>query len=213
MTFGDRSGTIMKHAELLLRAVEVEIMGMPAASPDVTTIAELLALPEDGLRHELLDGVHVVTPAPALLHQAAVREVMAVFFAALQGHDRFQLFSSPADIVLGIRTLVQPDVFIVQRQPGKPLRRWEDVGVPVLAVEILSPTTATRDRGAKRRIYQRAGVAQYWIVDLDARLIERWRPGDDRPEVLTDTLRWQPDPAIATLEIDLPQIFATVNGD
>lgn len=184
-------------------------MGMPAASPDVTTIAELLALPEDGLRHELLDGVHVVTPAPALLHQAAVREVMAVFIAALQGQDRFQLFSSPADIVLEVRTLVQPDVFVVQREPGKPLRRWEDVGVPVLAVEILSPATATRDRGAKRRIYQRAGVAEYWIVDLDARLIERWRPGDTRPEIQDDRIAWQAGD-LPALTIDLAALFTRV---
>jgi Uma2 family endonuclease len=209
MTASPDPGAMLEHAELLLRAEEVEIMGMPAASPDVTTIAELLALPEDGLRHELLDGVHVVTPAPALLHQAAVREVMAVFFAALQGQDRFQLFSSPADIVLGIRTLVQPDVFIVQREPGKPLRRWEDVGVPVLAVEILSPATATRDRGAKRRIYQRAGVAQYWIVDLDARLIERWRPDDTRPEIQDDRVAWQAGD-LPELTIDLTALFTRV---
>jgi Uma2 family endonuclease len=191
----------MKHAELLLRAEEVEIMGM--------TIAELLALPEDGLCHELLDGVHVVTPAPALLHQAAVREVMAVFIAALQGQDRFHLFSSPADIVLGVRTLVQPDVFVVERQAGKPLRRWEDVGVPVLAVEILSPTTATRDRGAKRRIYQSAGVAEYWIVDLDARLIERWRPGDTRPEIQDGHIAWRVGD-LPELTIDLAALFARV---
>lgn len=199
-------GTIMEHAELHLPAEEVEIMGMPAAPPDVTTIAELLALPEDGMRHELLDGVHAVTPAPALLHQLMVSEVMALFIVTLTGQDRFRVLSSPADIILGVRTLVQPDVFIVQREPGKPLRRWEDVGVPVLAVEILSPATATRDRGAKRRIYQRAGVADYWIVDLDARLIERWRPGELRPEILDDRIAWQAGD-LPELMIDLTALF------
>jgi Uma2 family endonuclease len=201
MTASPDPGAMLEHAELLLRAEEVEIMGM--------TIAELLALPEDRVRHELLDGVHVVTPAPALLHQAAVREVMAVFIAALQGQDRFHLFSSPADIVLGVRTLVQPDVFVVERQAGKPLRRWEDVGVPVLAVEILSPTTATRDRGAKRRIYQSAGVAEYWIVDLDARLIERWRPGDTRPEIQDGHIEWRVGD-LPELTIALAALFARV---
>ena len=184
-------------------------MGMPAAPPVVTTITELLALPEDGLRHELLDGVHVVTPAPALFHQAMVRELMALFTPALQGQDRFHLFASPADVVLGPRTLVQPDVFVVERQPGRPLRRWEDVGVPVLAVEILSPTTAPRDRGAKRRIYQHAGVAEYWIVDLDARLIERWRPGDTRPEIQDDRIAWQAGD-LPDLTIDLTALFTRV---
>lgn len=184
-------------------------MGMPAASPDVTTIEELLALPEDGMRHELLDGVHVVTPAPALLHQRTLRELMVALMAALEGQDRFELFSSPADVVLGSRTLVQPDLFVVKRQPGKPLRRWEDVGVPVLAIEILSPTTASRDRGAKRRIYQRAGVAEYWIVDTDARLIERWRPGDERPEVLDGRLAWTVG-EIPEVTLDVPRLFARV---
>ena len=186
-------------------------MGMPAAPSDVTTIEELLALPEDGRRHELLDGVHVVTPAPALFHQAMVRELMALLIPALQAQDRFQLLSAPADIVLGARTLVQPDVFVVERQPGKPLRRWEDVGVPVLAIEILSPATASRDRGAKRRLYSHAGVAEYWIVDLDARLIERWRPGDVRPEILDDRLVWQVGDLPETT-IEVPALFARALG-
>jgi Uma2 family endonuclease len=127
----------------------------------------------------------------------------------LEGQHRFQLFSSPADVVLGPRTLVQPDLFVVQRQPGKPLRRWEDVGVPVLAVEILSPTTAPRDRGAKRRIYQRAGVGEYWIVDLDARLIERWRSQDTRPEILDERVVWKVG-EVPELEIDVGALFARV---
>jgi Uma2 family endonuclease len=209
MTVAYAPGAIVGNAELHFPAEEVEIMGMPAASPDVTTIAELLALPEDGLRHELLDGVHAVTPAPALFHQMMVSEVMAPFIVTLRGQDRFRVLSSPADIVLGVRTLVQPDVFVVQREPGKPLRRWEDVGVPVLAVEILSPATATRDRGAKRRIYQRAGVAEYWIVDLDARLIERWRPGDTRPEIQDDRIAWQAGD-LPEITVDLTALFTRV---
>ena len=63
---------------------------------------------------------------------------------------------------------------------------------PLLAVEVLSPSTARADRTVKRRLYQRAGVPEYWIVDLEARLVERWRPADERPEVLTDTLTWRP---------------------
>lgn len=199
------------HAELRFTHGEIDIMGMPAAPPDVTTIDELLALPEDGRRHELLDGVHAVTPAPSLFHQFMVRELMTVLAAGLQGQDRFHLLSSPADIVLGARTLVQPDVFVIERQPGMPLRRWEDVGVPVLAVEVLSPATATRDRGAKRRLYQRAGVAEYWIVDLDARLIERWRPGDERPEILDHRLVWQMG-ELPEATIDVPALFARALG-
>jgi len=157
----------------------------------------------DGLRHELLDGVHVVTPAPAYPHQAVLGEFDFALRKSLEGQDELQLLTSPADIVLSPRTLVQPDVFVVRKQPGRILKQWSDVGVPVLAIEFLSRSTAARDRGAKRRIYQGAGVAEYWIVDLDARLVERWRPGDARPEVVSAELVWEPLPTV-TARLDLP---------
>ena len=181
---------MLGHAHLPPSAEDCHLMSMPAPHPPVTTIEELLALPDDGLRHELLDGVHVVTPAPSLLHQRTVRLILEHLRGALVGRTDAEVFTSPADVVLGPRTLVQPDVFVVRRTPGQKLERWADVGIPLLAIEILSPTTAPRDRGAKRRIYQRAGVPEYWIVDLDARIIERWRPDDVRPEIADETLAW-----------------------
>ena len=187
-------------------------MAMPTRQETITTIEELLALPEDGLRHELLDGVHVVTPAPALPHQTVLGEVGFRLRKTLEGSDQLVVLHSPADIVLGPRTLVQPDLFVVKKQPGQLLREWSDVGIPVLAVEVLSPSTAARDRGRKRRIYQEAGVTEYWIVDLDARLVERWRPGDSRPEVVNEVLVWEPTGSIPPIQIDLPALFASVLG-
>ena len=184
-------------------------MGMPALYPSISTIEELLALPDDSLRHELLDGVHVVTPAPSLLHQRTVGELCDQLRTVLRGRDDVELFTSPADVVLGRQTLVQPDLFVVRRTPGQPLSRWADVDIPLLAIEILSPTTAPRDRGAKRRIYQRVGVGEYWIVDLDARLVERWRPDDARPEIIDQVLEWSL-PGGATGSIDLSRLFQKV---
>ena len=187
-------------------------MVMPTRLDEVTTIEQLLALPEDGCRHELLDGVHVVTPAPALPHQAVLHEFLLPLGNALKDCESLAILPSPADIRLGPRNLVQPDLFVYRREPGRRLRAWRDVGVPVLAIEFLSPTTAVRDRGAKRRIYQRAGVAEYWIVDLDARLVERWRPEDIRPEILDDRLEWAPPELQTPVTLDLPAIFAAALG-
>jgi Uma2 family endonuclease len=83
----------------------------------------------------------------------------------------------------------------------------------LLAVEVLSPSTGRADRQAKRRLYQRQRVPEYWIVDVDARLIERWRPADERPEILTERLAWHPDAAHPPLEIDVPAYFADVCGE
>jgi Uma2 family endonuclease len=77
----------------------------------------------------------------------------------------------------------------------------------LLAVEVLSPTTARTDRIRKRSYYQRAGVAEYWIVDNDAQAIERWRPGEERPEILASRITWQPDGANEPLTIDLDKFF------
>jgi Uma2 family endonuclease len=183
-----------------------QVMGMPKLEEPVTTVEQLLALPDDGLRHELLDGEHVVTPAPAVTHQRAVRLLFLALGPSLSGRTDVELFSSPADVVLGPKTLVQPDLFVARRPP-EGLRKWPDVGVPALAIEILSPGTAARDRGKKRVIYQREGVAEYWIVDLDARLVERWRPGEERPEILRDRVEWE------GVTIELPAFFAAVWED
>jgi Uma2 family endonuclease len=80
----------------------------------------------------------------------------------------------------------------------------------LLVVEVASPSTARYDRGLKRRFYQRAGVPEYWIVDLDARIVERWRPGDTRPEVLDAAISWQPEPGGPALTLDLPSLFGRV---
>jgi Uma2 family endonuclease len=190
-------------------------MAMPTPTPSsaVSTIEELLALPEDGLRHELLNGVHVVTPAPTLPHQAVLGEFGYALRRGLEGNAALMVLESPADIVLGPRTLVQPDLFVVRRPANVRLARWSDVGVPVLVIEFLSPSTAARDRGAKRRIYQQAGVAEYWIVDLDARLVERWRPRDDRPEIVSEALRWEPSPNVEPIVIEVTELFRRVLGE
>ena len=187
-------------------------MAMPTRLDEVTTIEQLLALPDDGCRHELLDGVHVVTPAPALPHQAVLHEFSLPLGNALKGCDSLAILPSPADIRLGPRKLVQPDLFVFRKEPGHRVREWREVGVPVLAIEFLSPATAARDRGAKRRIYQRAGVAEYWIVDLDARLVERWRPDDIRPEILDERLEWAPPELPVPVTLDLPALFTAAIG-
>ncbi len=185
-------------------------MDMPASSqPDVTTIADLLALPDDGQRHELLRAQHVVTPSPRPLHQIALWHLVPALEPILGDRDDLAVILSPADLVLEPTTLVQPDLFVIRIDPDKPLRDWADAGVPLLVAEIVSPSTARRDRGVKRTVYQEAGVLEYWVVDLDSELIERWRPDDERPEVRSSLLRWSL-PGGAAGEIDLKKLFAKI---
>ncbi len=93
-----------------------------------------------------------------------------------------------------------------------PAPSWShQMALEVLAVEVLSPSTARADRHRKRLIYQRHGVPEYWIVDVDAQCIERWRPDDARPEVLAEQLMWQPRAEVAPLMLELPVLFAEIH--
>ena len=83
----------------------------------------------------------------------------------------------------------------------------------MLAVEVVSPSSSSRDRILKRTRYGRAGIAEYWIVDPLSRLVERWRPADGRPEIITDTLVWHPRGAEEALCIPLQPIFDAVAGE
>ncbi len=185
-------------------------MGMPAPE-EITTIEELLALPEDHMRHELLDGEHVVTPAPAFRHQEILGKLYDVLRPSVGDRNDLRLLWSPADIYLGPRTLVQPDLFIARVPDAEVSPTWRDVPAPLLVVEVISPSTASRDRGKKRRLYLAAGVEEYWIVDVDARLIERWRQGDDRPEIVDGTLEWSLSTGVSG-RIELPSLFDRIQG-
>jgi Uma2 family endonuclease len=171
----------------------------------------VLALPDDGNRYELLDGAVLVTPAPTWRHQAAAAAVFRRIDPYVRATRVGVAGFAPADLALEGEQIAQPDVFVVPLRPdGQPPRVWEEIRIPLLVVEILSPSTAHKDRMVKRRRYQRTGVAEYWVVDLDSRLVERWRPGDERPEILDRELSWQPDPAHPALIVDLAELFQEV---
>ena len=187
-------------------------MGMPQAV-DLWTAEMVRALPDDGKRYECVDGELLVSPAPNFPHQYLVGGLYRRLYEYLRRQPLGVVVFSPADIELDPHTLVQPDVFVVPLGASGPPRSWRDIERLLLAVEVLSPSTARYDRIVKRGKYQRAGVSEYWVVDLDARLVERWRPGDERPEILSESLSWHPATAAEPLVLDLPALFAEVAPD
>lgn len=201
------------------------------ACPKVWTVEEVLALPEDGRRYELVDGVLLVngvavpggdlealdpamTPSPSWTHQRAVFALARLLAAYAERHRIGDTMVAPADVPLQHGQLVQPDIFVLPRGAGGKLpMEWEDVGRLLLAVEVLSPSTARSDKVRKRVLYQRAGVPQYWIVDVDARIIERWTPDSDRAETLATRIDWHPEGATESLQLDLAAYFTSVTGE
>jgi Uma2 family endonuclease len=186
-------------------------MAMPAL-PTEWTVDMVRALPDDGNRYEVIDGELFVTPAPSVFHQRAVRELLLLIDPYVRAHGIGEALMAPADVVVyGPRKFVQPDLFVVPLVNGAPMRAWTEVGRLLLAVEVLSPSTEHTDRGRKRRVYKEKGVPEYWVVDTDARTVERYRP-DDSFEILSESLEWRPDHDVPALVIDLPAYFDRVHG-
>ncbi len=189
-------------------------MGMPALDLSRRwTREEVLALPDDGNRYELVDGELLVSPSPIRLHQRAVKHLLRLVDDYVIAHRLGEALDSPADIKFGPDEILQPDVFVAPPiAGGRRGETWEEVGIPRLVVEVLSRGTATFDRVQKRLRYQAAGVPTYWIVDLDQHRVEVWTPRADTPAMVADTLTWRPDPSAPALEIELPALFAAILG-
>ena len=159
-------------------------------------------------RYELVRGELLVTPAPGAIHQIAVLEIAAMLREHLEREPIGIVMLSPADLELEPGSVTQPDVFVVPATVDVEGHRleWSDVNSLLLAVEVLSPSSARSDRIEKRDFYCDVGVPEYWIVDLDAQAVERWTPTRETPEILRDLLKWTPSQG-APLSIDLPRLF------
>ena len=184
-------------------------MGMPLQHTD-WTVEMVNALPDDGNRYEVIDGELFVTPSPSNVHQRAVLQLLVLLYPYVMtlGLD---LLPAPSAVTFSRRDEVQPDVLVTPpRKDGRPAARFSDVGVLLLAVEVLSPGTRRTDRGVKRTLYQREAVRDYWIVDTDARTIVRWTPTSLHGEVFADHIQWQPLDAHAPFVLDVAAYFRAV---
>jgi Uma2 family endonuclease len=192
-------------------------MGMPAETRRRWSATEVRALtaeqPGWWPRYELIDGDLLVTPAPSMKHARAIGWLHTVLNSYVLPERLGELFLSPSDIGIQTGTIVQPDLFVIPRDIAESAKQWPDVTQLMLIVEVTSPSTARYDRGPKRLLYQAAGVNEYWIVDLEARLVERWNPGDDRPEVIRDVVVWRPHRAKEALSLHLADLFAAARLD
>ena len=143
--------------------------------PDVTfTFQDWLQTPEDGLRHEILEGDHVVTPYPNLDHQKVSRRIQFQLYEQIERAGRGEVINAPAGVRLSDEDVVVPDLFVVLSGRAGILLDSHVDGPPDLVVEILSRSTGRRDRGAKKRLYETFGVREYWIVDPVGRFIEQY---------------------------------------
>lgn len=176
------------------------------------TYAEFARLPSEGTtRHEVIAGELVVTPSPGRRHQKVSIDLVTRLHSFVRDHGFGEVYHAPFDVLFAEGDYMEPDILFVRRER---LGILSDRGVeaaPDLIVEIVSPSTAGRDRGVKLERYRYFGVPEYWVVDPDAGTFEVWRLGEsaEEPEVFgnADTLRWRPVPGAVSLDIAVGEVL------
>jgi Uma2 family endonuclease len=148
----------------------------PAATPArKLTYDDLLAIPEDGKRHELIDGVHHVTASPVPQHQIILGNLYFLIRQHLDANPVGRAYLSPLDIVFSMFDVVEPDLVYVSSERGQIVTAKHVHGSPDLLVEILSRSTAARDEGIKLELYDRYDVREYWVLDPEQAVIRVYR--------------------------------------
>jgi Uma2 family endonuclease len=144
------------------------------------TYDDLVRMPDDGLRHEIIDGVHYVTPSPVPRHQElSGRLHLAIGNYLKDRSDAGRLYYAPLDTIFTRWDVVEPDLLFIAADQLDILTDANVQGAPALVIEILSPGTKARDLGVKRRLFDRGGVREYWIIDPTANTVTIYRRAGD----------------------------------
>ena len=176
------------------------------------TYDDFLLFPDDGKRHELIDGEHYVTPSPNTKHQRVSGNLYFVIRAWLEDHPVGQVFYAPFDVVFSRFDVVEPDLlYLSNERVAEVLTAQHVTGAPDIVIEIGSPGTRKRDETIKRQLYERSGVSEYWVLDpkLDAVRVyrregESFSPPREFSREAGDVLT---TPHLPGLEIALSRMF------
>ena len=205
---------MMGHAELRLFFFAEHFMSMPAVEKHVWTIEEVEQLIEEREgytpRYELVGGDLLVTPAPSGRHQRIVLELAVLIREYVRRHRLGEAVISPSTVRLTSNTRFEPDIYVNPADGGRLPHASDVVTRLLLAVEVLSASSAHHDRFTKRRFFMAHGIPEYWVVDGESEAFEVWHPGDDRAALIDDRLIWRPDRATEPFELDVRFFFASV---
>jgi Uma2 family endonuclease len=163
------------------------------------TYDDFVHFPDDGMRHELIDGEHFVTPSPNTSHQRISRRLALAIGQWLQAHPIGEVFFAPFDVVFTKFDVVDPDLLYISKSRAREMLTDKHALGADLVVEIGSPGTRRRDETLKLQLYQRAAVVEYWFVDPEHEVVRVYaRAGNrfeapqelkaDRDDVLTTAL-------------------------
>ena len=178
------------------------------------TYDDFLLFPDDGKRHEIIDGVHFVTPSPTVRHQVLIGRLYYVIESHLRAHPALgRVFVAPLDVVFTKWDVVEPDLLFVAGDQSGIISEKNVQGAPALIIEVLSPGTRKTDEQIKRRLFERGGVREYWLVDPGGDLVKVFRRHADESfpldaELSRDAHDVLTTPLLPGLVISLDELFA-----
>lgn len=175
------------------------------------TYNDYVLIPEDRLRHEILEGQHYVSPVPTLAHQGAVGALAATIGLYARKQRLGRVVAAPVDVLFSRHDVAQPDLVFVSAERAGIMGELNIQGAPDIVVEVLSDSTRERDETVKRALYERCHVREYWLADPDERTVQVFRHtgsafepavtfSSEAGDVLTTSL-------LAGLEIPVSEIF------
>jgi Uma2 family endonuclease len=168
------------------------------------TYDEYLQFPDDGRRHEIIGGTHIMNPAPSPMHQYVSRHLQFQLYQQLELSGLGQVIDAPIDLQLSEWDVVQPDLVVVLNDNLIITARGIQ-GIPDLIIEILSPSNSDHDRQLKLRLYEQAGVPEYWIVDPDEKAVYQYQRSDEHtyaePVCCRETIQFQKQQIGARVEL------------
>ena len=145
------------------------------------TYDDFLLFPDDGMRHELIDGEHYVTPSPNTKHQTVSMTLAVLIGGWLERDPIGRIYHAPFDVVFSRFDVVEPDLLYLSNDRAADVLTPQHVhGAPDLVIEIGSPGTRARDETKKRALYERTGVTEYWFVDPEIDVVRIYRRSGER---------------------------------
>lgn len=175
------------------------------------TYEDYLLFPDDGKRRELIDGDHYVTPSPPTKHQRVSVRLITILENFLGHNRKGTVYAAPCDVVLSDLDVVQPDLLFVSSARASIITEKNIHGAPDLVIEILSETTRKTDETIKRKLYERYGVQEYWIVDPELETVKVYRMTDQGYVRAAESSREANEavttPLLTGLQIPLAEIF------
>lgn len=179
------------------------------------TYEDYVLFPDDGKRHEIINGEHYVTPSPSTRHQTVALRVATAIENVLQQTRLGRLFIAPCDVVLSEVDVVQPDLLFVSSSRESIITPENIRGVPDLVVEIISDSSRKTDEVVKRKLYQKYGVGEYWIIDPALEVIKVYRLAESGyirvGELSSEAGDLLTSPLLSGLRVSLDTIFRTAH--